>query len=251
VFKGKDAKRIAPFGIRGNLQGGFVTLDQQCYEDAKGRTYRQLLGKDFKSEALLEDTESGRVVEIIKLSEHGEALKAKGVRAEKPSRGNDGERARQKAAKLETRFRERVFAAIRAKTPTAIAGAELRLVAYSLWNMVGHDARLRLVTLWNWAEKQKAGEVVYRCEPQIAKLSEADLRRFVVDCALVDEVRANQFDTRKPTKLLDTAKRLRVNLDEIRKTLKSEQAAKERPQTKKSAKTTAKSTRRLSKAAAA
>lgn len=42
-----------------------------------------------------EDSESGRVVEIIKLSEHGEALKAKGIRAEEqsPTRRNEGERA--------------------------------------------------------------------------------------------------------------------------------------------------------------
>ena len=205
VFTGKDAKRIAPFGIRGSLQGGFVPLDGQCYEDTKRRTYRQLLGKDFKAETLLEDSESGRVVEIIKLSDHGEALKAKGIRAEEPSstRRNDGDRARQKAAKLETLFRERVFGAIRAKAPTAIAGAELRLVVQALWHRADHDARIRLVNLWGWAEKGKAADMVYRSDAQVAKLSEADLRRLAIDCALVDEVRASAYDARKPAKLLE------------------------------------------------
>ena len=67
---------------------------------------------------------------------------------------NDGERVRQKAAKLETLFRERVFGAMRAKTPRPIAAADLRLVAQALWQMAGHDSRVRLVKLWDWAGKQ-------------------------------------------------------------------------------------------------
>ena len=69
--------------------------------------------------------------------------------------------------------------AIRAKTPNPIAGADLRLLANALWHLGGHDSRLRLVTLWKWAETKKANEVVYRSDAQIAKLSEEELRRFV------------------------------------------------------------------------
>jgi hypothetical protein len=48
----------------------------------------------------------------------------------------------------------------------------------------------------------------------------------VLDCALIGEIHANAYDTRKPLKLLETAKRLRINTDDVRRTLKSEQAAK-------------------------
>jgi len=226
VLSGKDAKRIAPYGVNSNLQGGYVSLDQQCYEDQKGRTYRQLLGKEFKSETLIADPESGRVVEVIKLSEHSDALKTKGVRAERPTRGNDSERVRQQAARAETLFRERVFSAVRAKTPGAIATADLRLVAQGLWQTAGNDSRVRLAKLWDWAEKSNASEAVHRCDAKIVKLTEEELRRFVLDCALIGEIHANAYDTRKPLKLLETAKRLRINTDEVRKTLKSEQAAK-------------------------
>ena len=223
VLTGKEAKRIAPYGVNSNLQGGYVSLEQQCYQDEKGRTYRQLLGKDFKAETLIEDPESGRVVELIKLSEHNDALKAKGVRSERAQPSNDTERARQQAARMETLFRERVFAAVRAKTPSAMMGADLRLVAHALWQTVGHDSRIRLVKLWNWAEKGNASEVVHRSHTQIGKLTEEELRRFVVDCALIPEVRANQYDTSKPEKLLEVARRLRINTDEMRKALKAEQ----------------------------
>jgi ParB/RepB/Spo0J family partition protein len=233
VLSGKDAKRIAPYGVNSNLQGGYVSLDQQCYEDQKGRTYRQLLGKEFKSETLIADPESGRVVEVIKLSEHSDALKAKGVRAERPARGNDSERVRQQAARAETVFRERVFNAVRAKTPGAIASADLRLVAQGLWQTAGNDSRVRLAKLWDWAGKSNASEEVHRCDAKIVKLTEEELRRFVLDCALIGEIHANAYDTRKPAKLLETAKRLRINTDDIRRELKSEQAAKKETRCKR------------------
>ena len=66
----------------------------------------------------------------------------------------------------------------------------------------------------------------HRCDAMIANLTEEELRRFVLDCALMGELRASAYDTRKPEKLLETAKRLRINTDEIRKSLKAEQAAK-------------------------
>jgi hypothetical protein len=185
---------------------------------------------------LLQDAESGRVVEVIKPSEHLATLKEKGVRTERPARNKDRNRAQQKAAKFEGQVRDRIFAAIRAKTPSAIAGADLRLVANALWEATGHESRIRLVTLWNWAEKKKATDVVYGNNAKIEKLSEADLRCFVLDCALIDEVRASLYDTRKPTKLTEAAKRQRINIEEIRKTLKSEQLAKHGPGTKTSEK---------------
>ncbi len=226
VLSGKDAKRIAPYGVNSTLQGGYVSLDKRCHEDSKGRTYRQLLGKDFKADILLQDIESGRMVEIIKPSEHSDALKANGLRAEPVPRGNDRERAQQQAAKRETLFRERVFDAIRAKTPNAIAGAYLRVVAHTMWQVTAYDSRIRLVTLWKWAGKEKANEVVYQSDARIAKLSEEELRRLVVDCALIHEVRASAYDMSRPTNLLETAKRLRIDTDEIRRVLKGEQAAK-------------------------
>jgi ParB/RepB/Spo0J family partition protein len=226
VLTGKEAKRIAPYGVNSTLQGGFVSLDQRCHEDAKGRSYRQLLGKEFKSDTLIADPETGRVVEVIKLSDHAEALKIRGVRAETRTRGNESERARQHAAKAETLFRERVFDAIRSKTPAVIAGADLRLVAQALWQSAGNDSRVRLAKLWDWVGKSNVSEEVHRCEAKLAKLTEIHLRRFVIDCSLIGEVRASTYDNRKPVKLLETAKLLRINTDEVRKTLKAEQAAK-------------------------
>jgi hypothetical protein len=80
-------------------------------------------------------------------------------------------------------------------------------------------------------------EEVHRCDAKIIKLTEENLRRFVLDCALISEIRANSYDTSKPLKLLETAKRLRINTDEVRKTLKGEQAAKKQTRGKGAAAT--------------
>jgi hypothetical protein len=104
--------------------------------------------------------------------------------------------------------------------------------------MAGHDSRIRLVKLWNWAQKSTASEVVHRSHTQIGKLTEEELRRFVVDCALIPEVRANPYDTSKPEKLLEAAKRLRINTDDIRKTLKTAQVAKQETRGKHTVQTT-------------
>jgi ParB/RepB/Spo0J family partition protein len=226
VLSRTEAQRIAPYGAHSTLQGGYVALDQRCYEDEKGRTYRQLLGKAFKAETLMHDPKSGHLIELVKLSAHTEALKAKGVRAERPKGGDKKAHERQQAAKFETQCRERIFNVIRAKTPAAIAGAELRLVAETLWKLAGHESRLRLVSLWKWADKTKASDVVYRSPVHIVKLPEAELRRFVIDCSLIQEVRTGQWDTSKPEALLQTAKRLRIDTDSIRKALKAEVVAK-------------------------
>jgi hypothetical protein len=226
--------------VNSNLQGGYVSLDQPCYQDGKGRTYRQLLGKEFESETLIADPESGRVVEVIKLSEHADALKARGLRAERPTRGADSERLRQQAARAETVFRERVFSAVRTKTPASITAADLRLVAQAIWQMAGHDSRVRLAKLWDWAGKSNVSEEVHHCDAKIVKLTEEQLRRFVLDGALINEIRANPYDTRKPVKLLETAKRLRVDTDALRKTLKAEQTAKQQTRGKGAAKTPSK-----------
>jgi hypothetical protein len=109
-------------------------------------------------------------------------------------------------------------------------------VATVLWRQAGYDDRIRLVTLWNWADKKKASDMVYQSAAQIAKLSEEQLRRFVLDCALIDEVRAHAYSTDKPAKLLGAAKRSRIDTDAIRKALKEEQKA--RTTAKGSTKTT-------------
>jgi hypothetical protein len=48
---------------------------------------------------------------------------------------------------------------------------------------------------------------VHRCDANILKLSEEELRGFVLDCALVRETRVSTYDNRKPAKLLETAKK--------------------------------------------
>ena len=70
VIEGKEAKKLSPYGSAHHLEGGYVSLDAHCYEDAKNRTYRQLLGKGAETELLLlpgkRDDDEDTLVEIVK-----------------------------------------------------------------------------------------------------------------------------------------------------------------------------------------
>jgi len=234
VLNAEEAKRVAPNGTRSMLQGGYIALDERCYEDAKGRTFRELLGKGFKSDSVLRIAETGEMLEVAKRASIAETLKAKGISAERPKSTSQADRERQKAAKHETEFRCRLLEAIRAKTPKALQAADLSLMAGALWHQLGNDAQVRLVTLWGWAERKQAPSAVYQCAPRIAKLSGAELLRFLLDCALIGEVHASAWNNAKPKGLLDTAKRLKIDAERIRKSLNEEQRhkAQERPRKK-------------------
>jgi len=54
-----------------------------------------------------------------------------------------------------------------------------------------------LAKLWTGRESN-VSEEVHHCDAKIVKLTEEQLRRFVLDGALINEIRANPYDTRKP-----------------------------------------------------
>ena len=243
VVRGDAAKRIAPHGIHRShsgglsadqLQGGYVALDATHYQDAKQRTYRALIGKALGDSTLLEDTRSGEFIEIVKYADYADTLKDKGIGATRPGgrSSNHEQRTREKAARIETSWRERVFIAIRAKTPGAIAGADLRLAARALWNAASHEHRTRLVRICEWAGKAKPQEATHAVHKRIDTMTESELRRLLIDCALLGEIHASTWSNGKPEALIATAQRLRIDTGKIRQALKDELAAKGKGRTK-------------------
>lgn len=235
VLRGDDAKRVAPYSLN-NLQGGYIALDETCYSSsAKQRRYRDLIGKALGDTILLEDPRSGAFVEIVKASDYADTLRAKGVGHEVSSRARDNNEqgAKEKTARAETTWRERVFLAIRAKTPNTIAGADLRLAALKMWGMLAHEQRMRLVRLCEWAGKDKINEATHKVHKRIESMKDAELRRLLIDCALVNELHANTWSTYKPEALTAAAQRLRIDTGKIRQALKDELAAKAQGRGKK------------------
>ena len=243
VLRGDAAKRIAPHGVHRShggyvsadgLQGGYVALDATHYQDLKQRTYRTLIGKALGDTTLLEDTRSGEFIEIVKFADYADTLKDKGIGAARLSgrNTNNDQRAREKAARVETAWRERVFIAIRAKTPNTIAGADLRLAARALWNAASHEHRVRLVRICDWAGKAKPQEATHAVHKRIDSMTESELRRLLIDCALLGEIHASTWSNGKPEALIATAQRLRIDTGKIRQALKDELAAKGKGRTK-------------------
>jgi len=87
VITGAAARKLAPNGAHA-VGGGYVALDETCYEDPKQRSYRQILAKQSISPTLLEDARTGTLIEIVKSAELAPILKSQGLvtaaRADRP-----------------------------------------------------------------------------------------------------------------------------------------------------------------------
>jgi ParB/RepB/Spo0J family partition protein len=124
VFTGKKAKEILPSSW-GPAQGGFVRLDERHPSDGKYRSYRQILGKDAPTSALVEVEEHGetKLIEVVRKDELKPLLKGKIAKSGSSSRAADSK------PDPEDIFRKRFFEAILAKVPTAAGKTEMQIIA--------------------------------------------------------------------------------------------------------------------------
>jgi ParB/RepB/Spo0J family partition protein len=225
VIAGDAAKKLAPYGAQ-NLNGAYIGLDQRCHEDPKARTYRQLLGKGAPAPALLEDVRTGAMVEIVKTADIATLLEAKGIASGR--RGADPTaKARDRKLKIEGAYRARLLAALRAKPGTTLTTPDLLLVAGAFFDSTGHDHRVSLVRLWGWlnkGDKSRPEEVGHK---KLATLTPAELVRFLIDCALVSELRAPAWSETPPTRMLALAARHRIDARALRREAEAQLKSKE------------------------
>lgn len=217
VIMGKEAKKIAPHGAKHDLQG-YVCLDRRCYQDSKDRTYRQLLGKGFEAE-LLQDPESGQIVEVAR-----EAAVNKALPAMKNS-GNSSYRAqqtaREKKQKLESAYRAELFTRIReaaAKRSKVLLRSELEQLADRLFNRLDHDTRKRLFKALGWETKKVGnhGGVTFPLPTPIDKLADPALAQFLRDLTLAPDLFVPSYSDAKPAALERAAASLKVDAKKIR-----------------------------------
>ena len=233
IIEGKAAKEAAMYGAH-SLQGGLVALDAKCHEDAKGRTYRQLLGRDFKPTLLVlpEKTlygriepESEKVIEVARREDLGPLLREKGVAPTRSARA-PAEIARERKARAEREYRARLFEEVRAKLPRVLSRQELNAIALEFFRRLDHETRKRLCGVWEWVpEKIRHSAAVDLDAPALAaipKLSDDSLALFLQDCVYIGELGVGNYDDSKPVRLLELSKRLRVDPERIRRELSAE-----------------------------
>lgn len=143
IIAGAEAKRIAPNGCTEKhiYLKGYTRLDDDKYIGGKVRSIASIVGKDVKP-ALLQDPETGKIVEVVSEGQIAAAVKKKGFK--ESSSGSSGSyskqaAARQKKVKRESLFRRRLIDAIRAKAPTKLGRQDLQALAEAFIDGLGYE----------------------------------------------------------------------------------------------------------------
>jgi len=123
IIEGKAAKELFPSRWDDNPRGNdYVALDAACYEDKKHRTYRQLLKKAAKPDAVARNPHNGTSVELIAKKGLTAKLKSAGhdFKAERASAGDDSWKKRQEAERRTKLVRERAAASAMGQVVAAV-----------------------------------------------------------------------------------------------------------------------------------
>lgn len=221
VITGKAAEKIAPHGVDRLYGGGeYQRLDLRNHDDPKDRTNAQLLGKEYVP-TLLQDPETGKLVKVAPAADIKAALKTAGVRPSESRNSYAAEQSREeKKRKLEKKFRATVYEQMRPKLPTELGREDLRTIALRFYQEATNDHEKIILDLWGLEPiKSKNGYGLDHKKPiedMLARASEADIVKLLFDLVFVKHLQVYNFSSEKPTLLLNTAKKLKINPDKIR-----------------------------------
>lgn len=254
VITGKAAKDIAPYGSL-NGGSGLVNMTDGDYFDGKYKTYKQLLGKDAPAPTLVILEDRSEVIEAIDRKKLNAALKEKGIDAPtSKSPLSNSEKAERKKVAEENALRLEIAATVHLAVPAKLDITLLRIVALSFYHSVWHECQKKLAAQWSFVldeagEKKIKGKPWMRSElldalieKKVGAMSEADVSKFLVDCAVVSDLQTGTFRVDEAETLDMVAKHLRINPDAIKKKLKTAEGekAKDKPAAKKTVKPAAK-----------
>lgn len=244
VITGKEAKKIKPNSY-GDIKGDYLAMDDYCFATgAKGKTYRQLLGKAAPPPTLLVDPhQPDKLIEILPKTTLKEHLEAKGIKLDaRPSNPVNAEaKKREQKAKVENAWRGRVFDAIRSRLTQRFAaiepmqahldGAEPRWIAGTFFNHLGFDVQKRLARLWIGPtdKKQDDHALIADFKKRLPELPTVDHGRLLIEMALVGDTFANSWRLDKPERLLEAAQAYDIDGEAIKKEVVAEFKAKEKP----------------------
>jgi ParB/RepB/Spo0J family partition protein len=220
VIVGAAAKKLAPNGAH-HVGGGYIALDDTCYDDPKQRSYRQILAKQTLSPTLLEDTKTGALVEIVKSAEVAPLLKTQGVLPAARTASPELKAQKLKQRKEEA-YRTALLVAVRAKVTAPLGAVELAAVVRGYFEDLWHEHRKTLLRLWGFTEKDPKGTAQFALSKKLAGLSTAELTRCLIDCALVGELRSPAWNESRPVRLLALAGRYRINPQTIKRQMEVE-----------------------------
>lgn len=231
IIDGAEAKKIVKYSTH-SLEGGYVRLDDRCYDDPKHRTYGQILGKEAKPALLAvpplkgEERDGEQVIEVVRKADVSAAMKDRGVKVTRDGHGSyrESQRKEERKKKLERAFRRALFNAIHDRARPKVGRPELETLAISMFDRHQHETRKQIFDVLGWKveEKPRYGygnslqEIVER---KVPTMTDVELHRFIQDLSIAEELLVWSFSSDPPKKMLAAAKRLKINTDKLRKEL--------------------------------
>jgi ParB/RepB/Spo0J family partition protein len=195
VISGKDARKIAPHGVKQDLKGGYIALDKEVHTAKGWQTIRAIVGKDAPKPTLLADPDNGKLVDVVKHADIAAILKAK-MPKESASASMDRARKQQKERERKEReerdLRQRLYLAGRDHVAKGLAPEDVRAIATTFWERLWHEHRKAVAAWWHPAEDAKGKKIdrVHTLEKSLSTMSGADLLRLMADCSMVAHVTA-------------------------------------------------------------
>jgi ParB/RepB/Spo0J family partition protein len=196
VITGKDARRIAPHGTSSELKG-YAALDRDVHTgDGGWKKLRAILGKDVPKVALLQDADTGTLVEVVKSVDVAPLLKAKLPKSTRSSGGSADsyakkQREQEQRHKTERELRRRMYFAGRDHlAKKGLAVEDVRLLVANTWERLWHEHKKAVAPWWIEADDSR-GKKVDRIEAltkKVATMGGEDLIRLLVDCSMVYEI---------------------------------------------------------------
>lgn len=235
VIAGKQAKQMKPHQY-GQLTGGWVGLDEHCYDDPKHRTYRQILGaKGVKAAALLEDPHGGKLVDVMQKSDLKKALADKGIQARSTGSANPSQSAENAKKKAADAYRGELFRQVRAKhTGTGLDDFDLKIVAVTFYRRLWSENQKRVTKLYDWGPKQLSEADFAKKVDDFEENDPEALGRLVMDIALIDESVVPGYATSSKPELLEAIARVRgIDPAAIKKDLEAATKSEAKPAAKK------------------
>lgn len=253
VIRGKDAKKILPYGQYNTTpaeDSGLIKLSDRCPHDAQGRSWEQTLGKKSFEPAkdtgkpavqkvLVENTHKGEMVPTIKLEDAIKALREMGMEVKPAKNGlqRDNKDQEKMKAKVEQAkaYRQRLFDALHYQIEADlhdILGPKIpvglyRILAQRMFErFTDYSEAAFLVKIYTPDAIGEEQELIDQFNEKITTLTTQQHFQLIMDILIAGELETGHWNQDKqPETMVDIAKEIGIDPSAIEKEVAAEAAA--------------------------
>jgi len=230
VIEGEEAEKICAYGYV-NRTSGYVDLNAKCYDDPKGRSWKQITGNALPPVTLVRTSE-GKVYELAREKELLESLKKAGVKIkEEDSPTNDDYRREAAKQRQIAKLKQAVFVKAVEAIVGKVEGYELKEFSALITPMVLCNSSFE--SQWPTAKRRgivdkRSMDTREKLEKAISELSEPARNGFIVELLVSGDRWTSYSGFGENFKL--ACKDAKVDLQKIEAEAKAElETAKRRP----------------------